>query len=276
MSYTKALDVSVYQGVINWSAVKAAGYQIALIKMGGGDNGLYPDAKANANYYAAKGAGLALGGYWFAGGQNAQNEADCFISYMSPIEENDVFILDWEIPHGDPVGWVNAFVNRVHDRTGVWPLVYMNGSTATSHDWSPVFANCGLWVANWNNNPDGPAVVPMTYVMHQYTSDGSVPGIAGRVDLDAWYGSVDQFKKYGFHAPTPVPPVVTPPPVTPPVEPPVVTPPVEPPVVTPPVEPPVTPPVVDPTPPPAPIKPPVQTWVEKLIKWLKEFFGIKG
>lgn len=218
MSFIKAVDCSQWQGGIDWGAVRRSGVDIAIIKMSGGDAGLYTDSKANANYYNAKGAGLALAGYHFAGGNNATNEADFFIACMSPVEENDVFVLDWEIPHGNPVGWCLEFVNRVHDRVGVWPIIYMNGSTANSYDWSPVFNNCGLWVANWNNDPDGPAVINKPYVMHQYTSDGSVPGIAGRVDLDAWYGTVEQFKKYGYqNAPTPTPPPTpSPDPVPPP------------------------------------------------------------
>ena len=240
MGYIKAIDTSQWQGTIAWPVVKSSGVEIAIIKMSGGDAGLYTDSKANANYYGAKSAGLAIGGYHFAGGGNATNEADFFISCMSPLEKDDVLVLDWEIPHANPVGWCLEFVNRVHDRTGVWPLIYMSGSTVTSYNWNPVLQNCGLWVANWNNNPNVD-VLNQTYVMHQYTSDGSVSGINGRVDLDAWFGSVDQFKKYGFQ---PTPPVV--PPVTPP---PVVITPVTPPVVVPPVTP---PPVVKPEPTPYP------------------------
>ena len=128
MSFVKGIDVSQWQGAIDWNAVKASGVQFAIIKMGGGDAGLYYDSRATQNYYNAKAAGLAVGGYWFAGGGNPENEADSFIAAMSPLEENDVFVLDWEIPNGDPVGWCERFIQRVHDRVGVWPLLYMNGS----------------------------------------------------------------------------------------------------------------------------------------------------
>lgn len=230
MSHINAVDVSQWNGSINWGAVKASGVEIAIIKMGGGDAGLYTDSKANQNYYNAKAAGLALGGYHFAGGGNAINEADFFVSCMSPIEENDVFVLDWEIQHADPVSWCEQFIQRVHDRTGVWPLMYMNGSTRNAYNWTRgVLANCGFWIAWYGQNPEGTLPVHGSYVMHQYTSDGSVPGIAGRVDLDAWFGSKDQFNKYGYHssaptspAPTPAPPAPDPVPVpqpTPPPEP---------------------------------------------------------
>jgi GH25 family lysozyme M1 (1,4-beta-N-acetylmuramidase) len=242
MSYTSAIDISQWQSNIDWSQVPQP---IAIIKMSGGDAGLYYDSKATQNYYNAKAAGKAVGCYHFAGAGDPTAEADYFVQACSPLEQDDVLVLDWEVSHPDPVGWCNTFCTRVHEKTGVWPLIYMNASTANTHDWTVVFNNCGLWVAAWNNDPDGPAVTPHTYVMHQYTSDGSVPGIAGRVDLDAWYGSVEQFKKYGYQV---AQPPVEPPVVTPPTEPPVVPPPVDPPVVTPPIEPPVVPPVSPPTP----------------------------
>jgi lysozyme len=199
MSYTAAIDCSQWQGTIAWPLVNVP---IAIIKMSGGDNGLYTDSKANANYYGAKSSGKAIGGYHFAGGKDPVNEADFFIACMSPLEQDDVMILDFEIPHADPVGWCGAFVNRVHDRTGVWPLLYINLATLNAHDWSSVLNNCGLWLAAWNNDPEA-TLTNHPYVMHQYSSNGTVPGIGGRVDLDAWFGSVAQFRKYGYQVPAP-------------------------------------------------------------------------
>lgn len=247
MSEVRAVDVSFYQGQIDWPVVKNSGIDIAIIKMGGGDAGLYADSKATANYYGAKNAGVSIGGYWFAGGGDAVNEADCFISYMSPMEENDVFCLDWEIPHNDPVNWCSSFLTRVHDRTGVWPLLYINLATLNAYDWSPVLKNCGLWLAAWNDDPEA-LLTDHTYVMHQYSSNGSVPGIAGRVDLDMWFGTIEQFKAYGYKIPGSIPdpvpgPTPEPTPVPPPPEPtpspePPETPPETPPIVLPPPNPP--------------------------------------
>lgn len=200
MAQTQAIDVSRWQGDINWSEVTAP---IAIIKMSGGDDGLYTDSKAARNYAGARAAGKAVGMYHFAGGKDATNEADFFIAACSPLEENDVMVLDWEVQHPDPVGWCLTFVNRVHDRTGVWPILYLNGSTWNSRDWTPVTNNCGVWVAWYDKDPNGDLPVNgKIYVMHQYTSEGTHPGIAGNVDLNMWYGTVLQFKKYGYHAPT--------------------------------------------------------------------------
>jgi hypothetical protein len=161
------------------------------------------------------------------------------------MEQNDVLVLDCEAAlaaRADVVSWCQRFMQRCHDRTGVWPLLYINLATLNAHDWSSVLNNCGLWIAAWNNDPNATLTNKM-YVMHQYTSSGSVPGINGRVDLDMWFGTLDQFKKYGYKspviqtpppapAPVPVPPAPSPAPAPTPLPTPTPTP--------------------DPTPPPAP------------------------
>jgi lysozyme len=205
MSYLSGVDVSKWNGIISWPQVRAAGYEFAIIKMSGGDDGLYLDTRANANYYGAQAAGLAIGMYHFAGGTDPLMEAEYFVNACSPLAEHDVMVLDWEVSHPDPVAWCFTFVSRVYALTGVWPLLYANGSTMNAHDWTPVTTNCGRWVAWYDRSPEDDLPVPSPYVMHQFTSSGSVPGIAGRVDLNAWFGSLDQFKAYGYHAAGPAP-----------------------------------------------------------------------
>lgn len=247
MARTDFHDISQWQGNYNMAADPNP---IIMIKMSGGDAGLYFDSKASVNYINAKNAGKAIGMYHFAGGKNASTEADFFVKACSPLEENDVMCLDWEVSHPDPVGWCTTFVNRVHELTGVWPLLYINLSTLRAHDWSPVLNNCGLWVAAWGVDPNNNLPTGRVYVAHQY--QGSP------LDTSAFFGTVDQFKKYGYHKPQPtVPTVPTPPVVTPPVEPPV------PPVVEPPkpVEPPVTPPQT--------LLDFIKSIVTKVIDWLK-------
>lgn len=238
--WTPALDISQYQSGDGY------GEPIIMIKVSGGDAGLYYDARATQHYYAAQNSGKAIGMYHFAGATDPIAEADFFIRACSPLAENDVMALDWEVGHPDPVGWCTQFVNHVHDATGVWPLIYMNAATVKAHDWSPVLRNCGLWLAHWGYTPDEdiPGVPP--YVMHQY--QGSP------LDLDAFFGTVDQFKKYGYHNATPQP-VPTPVPVEP--------------VPTPVPEVP-DPPATEPTPNPEPVPVPSRS----LFDWLAQIVNI--
>lgn len=191
-----AKDISKYQG--NW---QDTGEQIVLIKISGGDDGLYFDSDATENYNGAKVDNRHVGGYHFVGWQmGAVQEASWFLKGMAPLTENDVYALDCEngkvdVSASSPA-YILEMVNYIHDQIGVWPLVYMNLSTLNAYDWDTVLANCGLWLADWNNNPNGSISTNHTYVMQQY-SDGPV------YDHDEWFGSVEAFDAYGWHANTP-------------------------------------------------------------------------
>lgn len=293
MSYILFKDISQWQG--NYDMASNPDPAIA-IKMSGGDAGLYYDSHAALNYAHATAAGKVVIGYHFAGGLDPTAEADFFIKAMSPLAENDVLALDWEIQNPDPVGWCTTFVTHVHDVTGVWPLVYMNMSTANAHDWSPVFNNCGYWCAAPSYSFDD--VLPVKYP--QVAQQGP---IVNGVDTDAAFVTIEELKEYGYHAthtsqpaPTPVPvPEPAAPPAPEPVPDPIPSP--APPVVQPPVTTPAAPvdnddgsttiPVT--VLPPGPIKQPVVTppdpivvtapqWTEptafkKIIAWIKALLG---
>ena len=63
----KGIDVSHWQGTIDWNKVKKAGIEFAIIKVGGSDAGFYTDSKWEANYKGAKAAGIPIGAYYFVG-----------------------------------------------------------------------------------------------------------------------------------------------------------------------------------------------------------------
>lgn len=274
MSYILFNDISQYQGNYDMND----GNPAVAIKMSGGDNGLYMDSQAANNYGHAIAAGKVVIGYHFAGGTDPIAEANYFLRAMAPLAENDVYALDWEVSNPDPVGWCTQFINHIHDSIGVWSLVYMNMSTANAHDWSPVFNNCGYWCAAPSFGFD--ATLPVKYP--QVAQQG--PIVNGH-DTDAFFGTVEELKKYGYQAPqpapqpTPTPPAPVPEPAPIPIPPaPTPVPPSPAPVPTPPSNP--TPPPVSPPPSPTPAPPvvvttPAQSWVSKLINWLKSFFGLK-
>lgn len=194
-----AKDISKYQG-----AFVDTGEPIVMVKISGGDAGLYVDPDAASNYNGVIAAGKAFGGYHFAGGTDPVSEANFYLAAMKPWNQGEVPALDWEISNPDPVSWVTSFVNQVHSVAGAWPLVYMNLSTLNAHDWAPVLKNCGLWLADWNNDPKGTIQTNYTYVMQQY-NDGP------NYDHDEWYGTLAEFKDYGWPATTPVVPPPAPP-----------------------------------------------------------------
>jgi lysozyme len=214
MSYTPALDVSQWQGYINWAGISEP---IVIIKFSGGDAGLYVDSKANQNYYGAKAAGKAVGMYHFLGTQEPEAEAEYFRQRCSPFDENDVIVVDVEAAVAnlaDCVERVRRFNQYLIDAGAPIPLAYMNTNTENRYDWSPVInQNVGLWVADYRYGPDDNVPIRHwpTYIMHQFNSSP--------IDHDAFFGSVDQFKAYGWHQaklPNPEPAPVDVPPTPPP------------------------------------------------------------
>lgn len=92
-------------------------------------------------------------------------------------------------------------VVNVHERTGVWPLVYVSAAFIPQIP-ADVRANCGLWVAQYaNNNPTGWQYRPWNYgkygeAMRQYTSNGRINGYNGPLDLNYFRGTREQWDKY--------------------------------------------------------------------------------
>lgn len=152
-------------------------------------------------------AGKPWGFYHFAGdtgsGTKAADEADFFIASCMDYFHQGIPILDWE-RDWITVSWVNQFVKRVHDRTGIWPWVYAN---PWRFNQGGVNENCGRWIASYppvthpSLNYD-PGTLPKTdglVCCWQYASDGRVKGYSGNLDLNHFYGDETAWKSYaGF------------------------------------------------------------------------------
>lgn len=247
MGYILGLDVSYAQGTITDFVAAHADYEFMLIRM----SYAYPgqackfDNKAARNYEGAKAAGFIVGGYHKVGWTDPIVEADFFLEAMSPLADGDLLAYDKE-PNSDVTvppnwsEWEQAFVQRIHDRTGVWPFDYSNISMYNAMPREGVVVNCGPWVAapSWSFD----AALPVKdVVMLQQGPTAQVPGIPDNVtDTNAFFGTKEQLLSYAYKTPQPTPGPADP--VTPPVPEPA-TPPVP---ETPPVVTTDTPPVVQP------------------------------
>ena len=199
----EGIDVSHWQGTIDWAKVRAAGKKFAYIKAS--EHTSFVDDKYQTNRSRAKTAGLKVGAYHFArpnvGTTDAYAEADHFIETADWTSGELRPVLDLEDTGGLSSSalqtWVKAFVQRVHDRTGVRAVIYVSpafwSSKMGNSNW---FAKNGydvLWIAHWTTagSPSVPAENwgGKSWTFWQYTSDGSVPGISGRVDLDRYNGT---------------------------------------------------------------------------------------
>ena len=199
----EGIDISHWQGTIDWTKVRAAGKKFAYIKAS--EHTSFVDDKYQTNRSRAKSAGLKVGAYHFArpniGTADAYAEADHFIETADWTSGELRPVLDLEDTGGLSSAalqtWVKAFLQRIHDRTGVRAVIYVSPSFWSSKmgnsNW---FAKNGydvLWIAHWTTagSPSVPAENwgGESWTFWQYTSDGSVPGISGRVDLDRYNGT---------------------------------------------------------------------------------------
>ena len=223
----KGIDVSRWQGIINWDAVKGAhvptgeAVEFAVIKAGGSDDGFYPDGQFTRNVTEARRLGIPHGLYFYLGGvEHVENEVQHIknlISMVGGLVPGESLWLDWEEHTADEVAYVSAIAKGLIDSGLPKPGVYMSLSRVTGNDWGKLVAqNDGLWVAAWGNNDAIPDSVPGSdewpfWAIWQYSSTGEVQGIGGRVDLDQFNGTVDQLNAYGAngHVTPPAPQPVT-------------------------------------------------------------------
>lgn len=205
---TDAIDISRWQGIINWPMVKQH-VPIAIIKIGGSDQGFYSDGMAVRNVLEARAAGMAIGFYVYLGGASSVEDEvkhiKNLIHNIGGVRPGEVFALDWEEHHNNEVAYVTGIAKGCIDAGLMPPMIYMSLSRVRGNNWRPLVAlNCALWVAAWGDNDAVPEKheVPGSdewpfWAMWQYSSTGTIPGISGRVDLDKFNGSVETFKKYG-------------------------------------------------------------------------------
>jgi GH25 family lysozyme M1 (1,4-beta-N-acetylmuramidase) len=200
-SYVEGIDVSKWQGVIDWPMVKAAGKKFAITKATEGIG--YEDGKYDANKAGAMANGIKFGAYHFARPDlntsltEAVGEADWFVDTAGYQAGMIIPTLDLEGSGDKPdtalIAWVQAWVGEVYARLGVKPMIYASPSFWSGHMSNTTwFADNGysvLWIAHWGvTSPSVPANNwgGKSWTFWQYTSDGVVPGISGRVDLDRY------------------------------------------------------------------------------------------
>lgn len=156
----------------------------------------YVNPFCNAQYALAKQKGKLLGLYHYAGGGDPVAEANYFIANIKNYVGEAVLALDWESYQNSAwgtIGWGEKFVNRVHDLTGVWPLLY-TGVEGIKHN-KTLATKCGLWFAGYPDNRDSWTVPTFsynispwsTYTLWQFSSsNGKLDRNLAAVDANGW------------------------------------------------------------------------------------------
>lgn len=179
----QGIDVSKWQGTINWGAVKNSGISFAMIRCGNIKYGL--DTSFIYNMTAANAAGIRTGVYCYTYALNAAQaiqEAQFVVAACQNFTVSFPIAIDLEdqthlgLSPQQQAEIVNAFCAVIYN-AGYTPMVYASRSWFVDR-MGPV--GWDHWVAQYNSVCDYPGA----YAMWQYTCQGKVAGISGMVDMD--------------------------------------------------------------------------------------------
>lgn len=190
---TQGIDVSKWQGVVDFKKVKKAGYDFVILNAGYGKYLTQKDPTFERNYMEAKEAGLAVGAYWYSYAQSvadAKLEADTFIEVLKgrKFEYPVAFDIEDETQNklsksliGD---MCDAFCSRL-EKAGYYVCVYSYSSFLVNKVPTSILSKYDVWLAEFTT-----AKSPSyngSYGIWQYSSRGSVNGVLGDVDLNHSY-----------------------------------------------------------------------------------------
>lgn len=185
----KGIDVSHWQGTIDWAKVKKAGIEFAIIKAGGSDAGFYTDSKWEANYKGAKTAGIPIGAYYFVGkdcvtAAAGKADAERFLQILKGKQLEYPVYMDNEAQPASAKASITeatiAFCETMED-AGYFVGIYgsaVSGFKERMDD--SKLTPYAHWVAQYASK----CTYTGDYGIWQYSSKGSVDGIGGNVDLD--------------------------------------------------------------------------------------------
>ncbi|MFC7404737.1 GH25 family lysozyme [Georgenia alba] len=203
----RGIDVSHWQGTINWASVRNAGIQFAWIKATEAHS--WRDPQFDRNYTRAYQRGVIRGAYHFARPDvsGGRVQANFFVNNGGAWSRDNRTlpgVLDIEANPSNPDrpcyrmspsqlrSWILGFYNRYKERTGRDVVIYTSRSfwNRCTDNWGGMANRSPLWVAHWTSasRPTLPSGFTV-WTTWQYTSTGSVAGISGNVDRNVFNGS---------------------------------------------------------------------------------------
>ncbi|GAA3019887.1 lysozyme [Streptomyces fulvorobeus] len=206
-SGVQGIDVSHWQGAINWGSVRAAGIDFAYMKATEGTS--FKDSRFSANYTGSYNAGLIRGAYHFArpDASNGATQANYFASSgggwsqdgktlpgVLDIEHNPSGAMCYGLSTTQMRTWVNDFYNTYKARTTRDVVIYTTASwwNTCTGNWTGMSTKSPLWIAHWGTaSPNIPSGFP-TWTIWQYSATGRVSGVSGDVDRNKFNGTLSR------------------------------------------------------------------------------------
>ena len=199
-SIRKGIDVSEHQGDIDWSRVKAAGYDFAFLRIGyrgyGEQGTLCADAKFQQNIVNAHNAGVEVGVYLFSQAvseDEALQEAGLVLEQLQGHSLELPVVFDPERIRDDAARTDNVTGEQFTKNTvlfcekmkeaGYQPMIYSNMLWEAFEYDMEALADYPIWYADYEPVPQ----TPYYFSFWQYSEKGSVDGIEGNVDLNVQF-----------------------------------------------------------------------------------------
>jgi lysozyme len=202
------IDISRWQGTIDWRAVRAAGTRFAFIKATeGGD---HIDPRFRENWAGARAAGIPTGAYHFVYWcRPAHEQAQWFVQHIPPATDQlslpPILDVEWnghsrtcprKVSRETAIEKMRLMLRELEQHTGRRPIIYtdipfhkdvIEGTTE--------FEGYPFWIRSTAARPEE-RYVNRRWEFWQYTTTGRVPGIRGDVDRNAFYGSEQEFQAW--------------------------------------------------------------------------------
>ena len=192
----KGIDVSKFQGEIDWKLVKEDGVEFAILRAGyrGYGNGkLVLDEMFMENLEGTKAQNIDIGVYFYSQAtskEEAVEEAEMVIEALRGYDVTYPVVLDTELPSGDGARtdgltneerteYILAFCEIIEE-AGYIPMVYSNVNWFILKTDYKALSKYDIWLANYDSQP----YFPYDFQMWQYSEKGQVNGIEGDVDLN--------------------------------------------------------------------------------------------
>lgn len=190
------IDVSRYQGLIDWAQVAAAGYKGAMLKtvstnrnLSKRSDGLYIDPAFETNYRNARAAGLDVGVYYYTYA-TSEAMADAELALLRQAVYGKEFSLpvcvdveENKLKQLSTLDLSNlvAYALEQVEKMGFYAQLYTYTGYKYELDMARLSSRWDVWLADYTGEAPN---VTFSYNAHQHTSKGSVPGISGNVDLN--------------------------------------------------------------------------------------------
>lgn len=197
------IDLSHHNNPSSFHEAAASGIKACIHKATQGKS--YTDPRYKDNRARCAVVGIRWGAYHFGTGSGTgRDQADFFLEKATP-KKGDLLVLDIEAnPGGQSMSRAQgeAFVQRIHEQTGVWPGVYYGSylKGLMGNQISTILGNCWCWIARYGAVPT-PQKSWDRMTMWQYTDGASgaqphsVPGI-GHCDRDRFVGTMAEFDAF--------------------------------------------------------------------------------